>query len=69
MKIMGWNCMGLACAPTIRIIRAIVRIYIPDVLFFSETKVPSSRYWSSLFRMGFSSWLQIPLLDIRVVFL
>jgi hypothetical protein len=30
------------------------------VLFLSETKVLASRFWNSLFRMGFSSWLQIP---------
>jgi exonuclease III len=60
MKILAWNCQRLACAPTIRTIRALVRIYRPDVLFLSETKVMVSQFWNSLFRMGFSSWLQIP---------
>ncbi|XP_059444796.1 uncharacterized protein LOC132176566 [Corylus avellana] len=60
MKVMAWNCRGLACAPTIRTLRALIRINRPDVLFLSETMVLSSRYWNSLFRMGFSSWLQVP---------
>jgi hypothetical protein len=59
MKVLAWNCWGLACAPTIRTIRAIVRNYMPDILFLFETKVMSSRYWNSLFCMGFSSWLQV----------
>ena len=60
MKVLAWNCRGLACALTVRTVRALVRNYRPNVLFLSKTKVMSSRYWNSLFRMGFSSWLQVP---------
>ena len=59
MKVMAWNCRGLACAPTIRTLRALIRTNRPDVLFLSKTIVVSSCYWSSLFRMGFSYWLQV----------
>jgi exonuclease III len=60
MKILAWNCRGLACAPTIHTLRALIRQHRPDVLFLSETKVLSSRFWISLSRLGFVSWLEVP---------
>jgi exonuclease III len=60
MKVMAWNCRGLACAWTIRSLRALIRIHRLDVIFLSETKVISSRFWNSLLRLGFSSWLEVP---------
>jgi exonuclease III len=60
MKILAWNCRGLACAPTIRSLRALIRQHRPDVLFLSETKVLSSRFWTSLSHLGFVSWLEVP---------
>jgi hypothetical protein len=60
MKIMAWNCRGLACAPSIHILRALIRFTRPDVLFLSETLVISLRYWNSLLSLGFSSWSQFP---------
>ncbi|XP_059451039.1 uncharacterized protein LOC132181825 [Corylus avellana] len=60
MRILAWNCRGLACAPKIRSLRALIRQHRPDVLFLSETKVLSSRFWSSLSCLGFSAWLEVP---------
>jgi exonuclease III len=60
MKVMAWNCRGLACAPTVRTLRALIRLHRPDVLFLSETKVISNRFWNVLFHLGFSTWLEVP---------
>jgi exonuclease III len=60
LKVMSWNCRGLARAPTIRALRAFIRNLRPDVLFLSETKVVASRFQASLLRLGFSSWLEVP---------
>jgi exonuclease III len=60
MKLLAWNCRGLARNPTIRVLRALIRYHRPDLLFLSETMVPSSRFQASLFVLGFSSWLEVP---------
>jgi exonuclease III len=60
MKILAWNCRGLARNPTIRVLRALIRCHRPDLLFLSETMVSSSRFQAVLFGLGFSSWLEVP---------
>jgi len=60
LKVMSWNCRGLARAPTIRALRAFIRTLRPDVLFLSETKVITSRFQHVLLRMGFSSLFEVP---------
>jgi hypothetical protein len=55
MKVLAWNCRGLPRGPTIRALRALIRAHHPYLLFLSETKVPSSRFWSSLVGLGFSA--------------
>ena len=60
MKILAWNCKGLARGPTILALRASIRNHRLDILFLSETKVLSSRFQPSLFRLGFSTWLEVP---------
>jgi exonuclease III len=60
MKILAWNCRGLARSPTIRALRALIRIHRPDMVFLSETKVSSSHFHPSLFGLGFSAWLKVP---------
>ncbi|GLT69444.1 hypothetical protein SLA2020_415930 [Shorea laevis] len=60
MKVLAWNCRGLARAPTIRSLRAMIRSRNPDILFLSETKVISSRFQNSLALLGFTVWLEVP---------
>jgi hypothetical protein len=60
MKILAWNCRGLAQGPTIRALRALIRIHRPEMVFLSETKVSSSRFHPSLFGLVFSTWLEVP---------
>ena len=43
MKCMTWNCHGINNALTVRALRALLRIYRPDCLFFCETKVNKRR--------------------------
>jgi exonuclease III len=59
MKFLAWNCRGLARGPTTRALRALIRTHRPDLLFLSETKVPSIRYQPLLFGLGFMSWLEV----------
>jgi hypothetical protein len=60
MKILAWNCRGLARGPTIRALRALIRTHRPDLLFLSETKVVCTRFQPYLFGLGFSAWLEVP---------
>jgi hypothetical protein len=60
MKILAWNCRGLALAPTIRVLRAIIRFHRPDLPFLSEAKVPSSHFRFSLHGLGFVDMLEVP---------
>jgi exonuclease III len=60
MKILAWNCGGLALAPTICVLRAIIRSHRPDLIFMFETKVPSSRFRFSLHGLGFVDMLEVP---------
>jgi hypothetical protein len=59
MKILAWNCRGLALAPKIRVLRAIIRSHRPDLIFWSETKVPFSRFRFSLHDLGFVDMLEV----------
>jgi hypothetical protein len=59
MKILAWNCRGLALAPTIRVLRALIRSHRPDLLFLSETKVSSSRFRFLLHGVGFVDMLEV----------
>ncbi|XP_062155309.1 uncharacterized protein LOC133863383 [Alnus glutinosa] len=60
MKILAWNCCGLALAPTILVLRALIRYYRLDLLFLSETKVSSSLFWFLLHGLGFVDMLKVP---------
>jgi exonuclease III len=53
MKILAWNCRGLARASTIRSLRAKVRKCSPDILFLSETKIQPSAACIILNGLGF----------------
>jgi len=53
MKILAWNCRGLARASTIRSLRAKVRKHSPDIIFLSETKLPPSAACIILNGLGF----------------
>jgi hypothetical protein len=60
MKILAWNCRGLARAPTIRTLRALIRIHRPEVIFLSETKIQPITFQLVLQRIGYPSCLNIP---------
>jgi hypothetical protein len=65
MKILAWNCCGLALAPTILVLRAFIRSYRPDLLFLFETKVSSSLFWFLLHGLGFVDMLEVPPVSSR----
>jgi hypothetical protein len=60
MKVLASNCHGLACASTIRVLRALIKSLRSDILFLSKTKVTATRFQPLLFGMGFSDWLDVP---------
>jgi hypothetical protein len=60
MRVLSWNCRGLARAPTIRTLRALNRLHRPEIIFLSETKVHAQRIRFVLNQIGFPFWLQIP---------
>jgi exonuclease III len=53
MKLIAWNCRGLARASAIRSLRAKVRKHSPDILYLSETKIPPSAAYFILNGLGF----------------
>lgn len=65
MKILAWNCWGLARGPTTRALRDLIRTHRSNLLFLFETKVPSIRYQSLLFGLGFASWLEVPPVGLK----
>jgi len=52
-------------APTIGVIRALIRNHHPDLLFLSKTKVISSRFQATLIGLGFVTKLEFPLIGSR----
>jgi hypothetical protein len=65
MKLLAWNCWGLAHKPTIHVLQALIRQHKLDILVLSKMMVPSSRFQASLFGLGFSSWLEVPLVGLQ----
>lgn len=53
MILLSWNCSGLARASAIRTLRALIRDIVPDIIFLSETKIPSSKISDLLKSLGF----------------
>jgi exonuclease III len=53
MKLLAWNCRGLARASTIRALRAKVWKHSPDVLYLSETKIQPYAAYFILNGLGF----------------
>ncbi|KAL0411828.1 UNVERIFIED_CONTAM: hypothetical protein Slati_3772500 [Sesamum latifolium] len=43
MKILAWNCQGLGAPWTVRVLRELVRLHDPGLVFLSETKCNSRR--------------------------
>jgi hypothetical protein len=64
MKVLAWNCRDIARGPTIRALRALIKVHHLDLLLLPETKVHSTRFQASLFGLGFSSWLEVPPLGL-----
>jgi len=60
MKILPWNCRGLAQSSTIRSLRALIRKNNPDIIFLSKTKTASSTASSLLLQLGYSMNVQAP---------
>jgi hypothetical protein len=60
MKLIAWNCRGLARASTIRSLRAKVRKHSPDILYLFETKIPPSAACIILNGLEFFSMVHAP---------
>lgn len=58
MRLIAWNCRGLARTAAANSLRALERKFHPDILFLSETKVSSS--FSLLNRFGFVNAVECP---------
>ena len=58
MKILAWNCRGLARPAIVRTLRRLIRDQSPDIRFLSETKI-SSQVSATLNRLGFFLMSQI----------
>lgn len=57
MKILAWNCRGLAKAATVIILRSLVRSHHPSILFLLELKISSSLRISQILKsVGFSNF-------------
>jgi exonuclease III len=39
MKLLSWNCRGLARPAAVRTLRRLIKDHSPDILFISETKI------------------------------
>ncbi len=54
MRILGWNCQGIANASTTRALRATIRVQNPNVIFLCETKSMEVRMSKLACSIGFS---------------
>jgi hypothetical protein len=52
MRILAWNCRGLARPAAVRTLRRLIRDQSPDILFLSKTKI-SPQVSATLNRLGF----------------
>jgi exonuclease III len=53
MKILSWNCRGLANTSTIRSLRSIIKLNHPDIIFLSETKTDPAVASNIMNQLGF----------------
>ncbi|XP_035545422.1 uncharacterized protein LOC118348263 [Juglans regia] len=60
MRLLAWNCRGIARSTAIRSLRAKIRIYNPDVIFLSETLLSSCENASIVNRLGFTFFVHSP---------
>lgn len=60
MKILSWNCRGLAQSSSIRSLQAMIRKSVPDIIFLSETKFAYHVVSSILTPLGFTLVAQAP---------
>jgi hypothetical protein len=65
MKVLAWNCRGLAHAPTIRALRALNKLHMAVIIFLSKTKIQPTKICLVLKKIGFSSCVQIPLVGLN----
>jgi exonuclease III len=60
MKILSWNCRGLARPAMVLTLRRLIRDQSPDLLFLSETKISPSQVSATLNKLGFFLMSQVP---------
>jgi exonuclease III len=60
MKILSWNCRGLAQSSTIRSLRAMIRKSVLDIIFLPETKSAHHVVSFILTPLGFTLVAQAP---------
>jgi exonuclease III len=53
MKLLSWNCRGLARPAAVQTLRRLIRDLSPDILFISETKIYPPQVSATLNRLGF----------------
>lgn len=62
MKMIYWNCSGISFPSAMRSLRAHIRLYQPDIVFFKETILSTVNTNSVVNRLCFSIFMHILLL-------
>lgn len=60
MRLICWNCRGIACSHAIRNLRANIRTLKPDVVFLLETLLFDVKTLGIVNRLGFYMYVNIP---------
>ena len=65
MKILAWNCKGLARPAAVWTLRRLIRDQSPDILFLSETKISPPQVSATLNSLGFFLMSQVAAIGIN----
>jgi exonuclease III len=54
MRTLGWNCRGICNASTVRALKALIKVYRPEIIFLCETKAGEDRMEEVKRAIGYS---------------
>lgn len=60
MRLLYWNCRGIARPSAIRSLRAQIRTHQPDMIFVAETLLSDVKTLGVVNSLGFSLFLHVP---------